>query len=636
MAEPCPTVQTVRGRHLWFRHPGGHIGNRKLADHIDVRADAGYVLLPPSVHPSGRTYAWLPGFDFDMPAPGLPPQVAAMLLRAPTELTPSPVSNGNGADIIPEGRRNAALASIAGSMRRCGLNANEIVPSLAVVNSAHCDPPLSDREVRQIADSIGRYAPAADTGGDPSAERLDDIGNAARFATQHCESARYAPGFGWLLWDGRRWRRDDGADRVMELAKATARKLYSEAAESDAAESAKRIAGWARSSASAQRLRAMVDLARSDPSLLVSADSLDADPFLLNVANGTVDLRTGTLRPHSPADLITKIAMVHFDPAATATRWRQFIREIMQADDDLIAFLQRAIGSALTGDTRDQVLFVLHGLGANGKSVLLRVLLAILGEYGGPMAFETLTSARRQNGPSEDLARLLGLRFVTASESGDGRAFNEVVLKQLTGGDPVNARFLHQNSFTFVPTFKLFVAANHLPKVRGTEHAIWRRLRLIPFAATFDNDSDARARGALPCDEQLLDKLMGELPGVLAWMVQGCLMWQRDGLGMPPAVREATNHYRSSQDVVADFIADRCIEASNASVGATDLYAAYRAWASANGERQLSQREFGDRLTERHIPVTVRGRRRTKYRLGIALKPADAAIEATLPDEPDF
>lgn len=391
----------------------------------------------------------------------------------------------------------------------------------------------------------------------------------------------------WFVWDGPRWAAENAAGEVERRAKATVRAMYAEAAREEDPDRRRALARHALRSEARERVRALIDLARSE--VPVRTGELDRDPWLLNVGNGTLDLRTGELRPHRREDLITRLVPIEYDPAAQAPTWDAFLRRIMDGNESLIRFLQRAVGYTLTGDTSEHALFLCYGTGANGKTVFLRTLLHLLGPYGKPVEPELLLTRRSDAHPT-GIADLMGARLTVALETGEGRRLNEPLVKWLTGGDKLKARFMRQDFFEFEPTHKLWLATNHKPVIRGTDHAIWRRLKLIPFAVTIPEEEQ---------DPHLVDKLRGELPGILAWAVEGCLEWQRQGLGVPDEVRRATEAYRAEMDVIAGFLADCCVVAPTAKAAGKDLYQAYVAWCEENGERPEPQRAFGMRLAER-------------------------------------
>jgi putative DNA primase/helicase len=381
----------------------------------------------------------------------------------------------------------------------------------------------------------------------------------------------------------------DETGAVERKAKETAESIYKEAATATDPDERQALAKWAVCSESEARIRAMISLAKSEPSIAVAADQLDADTWLLNCLNGTIDLRTGELRPHQRDDLCTKQVPVEYDPDASCPRWNDFLAEIMGYKLLLASFLHRAVGYALTGDTSEQVLFLLYGTGANGKSSFLETIKAVLGDYARQADPATFL-ARKHDSVRNDVARLAGARFVSAIEAEEGKYLSEALVKSVTGGDTVAARFLYSEFFEFRPQFKIFLAANHKPLIRGTDNAIWRRVRLVPFTVTIPSDQQ---------DKHLLEKLRAELPGVLAWAVRGCLVWQKHGLEEPKEVQAATESYRDEMDLLGGFLSECCIQGPAAWATAKDLYQAHALWCSANGEHQMGQRRFGINLAER-------------------------------------
>jgi putative DNA primase/helicase len=433
-----------------------------------------------------------------------------------------------------------------------------------------------------------------------------DVGNAKRLVRQHGHRLRYVGCWShWLVWDGKRWAVDT-AGSIVEAAKQITRLLHHEAMALDG-EDRSRAVKWALQSENVGRIRAMVDLARSDPAVAVDPDELDTDGMLLNVHNGIIDLRTGRLSPHDPARLITKIAGVSYDPDAVAPIFAQFLERILP-DPDVREFLARAAGYALTGDISEHKLFVAWGTGANGKTTLLETLNAVMGDYAGQLEADLLLA--RNDGHPTGIADLRGQRLVVASESDQGRRLAEGVVKRLTGGDRIKARRMHQDFFEFSPMHKLWLLTNHRPDVRGTDQGIWRRLRLLPFEVTIDEADQ---------DKRLPVKLLDEAEGILAWAVAACLRWQADGLTEPLAVQMATAAYRAEQDVLGEFLGDCCQVAEEQTASAADLFAAYSAWCSANGEEAASQKRLGTALTERGFERVKRGANRRWHWVGLGL-----------------
>lgn len=426
--------------------------------------------------------------------------------------------------------------------------------------------------------------------GEPDEVRLSDVGNSHRLLAAHGADLHFVPQWGeWLVWDGRRWQRDTKGV-VTEKAKQVVAGMFQEVAHpppSLSADERKALSKWALASESAQRIGAMIQLARSVPGIPVEPHELDANPYLLNVGNGTVDLRTGEKRAHDREDLMTKMAGTTYRPTARAERFKRFLESILP-DAAVRRFLQRFFGYCLTGAVSEQVLVVAYGGGSNGKSTLARAIQEVMGEYA--MEADTdLLLARRDTHPT-GVADLLGARFVVAQEVDEGRRLNEAQVKQLTGGDRIKARRMRQDFFEFDPTHKLMLATNHRPDVRGTDYAIWRRLKLVPFEVTITGDQQ---------DRSLPDVLRNEAPGILQWMIAGCVDWHHAGLTDPHAVRIATDDYRAAMDVLGAFIAERCVTGPTTKVASKALYADYLDWCHRTGEQPMSQRRLGQSLGDR-------------------------------------
>jgi len=480
----------------------------------------------------------------------------------------------------------------------------EILAALQVANEQRCQPPLEAEEVEKIAASVARYAPADNVvrisvnghGSSPPSQgyNLTDLGNAERFVRDHGEDVRYCyPWRKWLVWTGTRWERDD-TGKVHKLAKETVRAIYREASDAEDEDRRKALAKHATQSEAEPKIRAMLELAKSETP--ISPDTLDADPWLFNATNGTIDLRTGALREHRREDLITKLALVEYAPSATAPTWEAFLERVLPGED-LRTFVQRAAGYSATGDISEQCMFINHGTGANGKSTFQETISAALGDYAMRTPTEMLL-AKRSDGVPNDVARLKGSRFVSASETEEGRRLAESRIKDLTGQDTITARFMRAEWFDFEPVHKLWLSTNHKPEIRGTDAAIWRRIRLMPWTVSIPPAEQ---------DKKLPKKLRAELPGVLAWIVRGCLEWRHKGLQAPEEVRRATVEYRAEMDVVGAFLAECCVLGSDQDVSAADLYKAYGEWCKDTGEAQVKQRRFGGQLTERGAFERYRG-----------------------------
>jgi putative DNA primase/helicase len=417
-----------------------------------------------------------------------------------------------------------------------------------------------------------------------------DLGNAERLGALHGRDIRYVPGIGWLAWDGRRWGRDDTGE-MMRRAKVTARSIYNDAAGCDDDEERRRIAAWARTSESEARLRAMTNLAASEQQLVRRANTLDADPWLLNVANGTIDLRTGKLRGHDRADLITKLAPVEYHPDARSARWDSHLRRVTGDDDELAAFLRRVAGYTLTGDVSEEILPFLHGPGATGKTATIETIKTTLGDYASTADFETFLKRRGDSGIRNDIARLAGARMVVSVEVDDGKHLAEGLIKQITGGDTVTARYLYAEAFEYSPQFTLWLVANARPRVHADDDALWRRILQVPFTEVIPpHERDPELKRALRTDPD-------ERAAVLAWLVQGCLEWQQRGLDVPERVRDYTNEYRAENDPIAEWIADDCHLGDQHWTAAKTLRAAYEHWCEESGQKPLdASRAWGKAL----------------------------------------
>lgn len=433
--------------------------------------------------------------------------------------------------------------------------------------------------------------------------KFSDLGNAKRLVRLHGPNIRYChPWRKWFTWDGKRWAVDQTGE-LLYRAKDTIEKLWNEVANSSDDER-KAIANHALQSEAAQRITAMVKLAESEEGVPILPNVLDRDPWLLNCTNGTLDLRTGQLRPHRQSDNITKLCPVAWNPEAPCELWDRFVARILAENGALISYVQRLCGTWLTGDVSEQLVHVFYGTGANGKSVFLGAMQGILGTDYSMKAAADLLMAKQTTHPTER-ADLFGKRLACCIETEAGRRFNESLLKDLSGGDRQRARRMREDFWEFEPTHKLVVAVNHKPIVRGTDHGIWRRLRLVPFTVTIPDEEQ---------DKQLPEKLVAEYPGILAWAVRGCLDWQKNGLRCPDEVKVATEEYRDQQDVLGEFIRECCVTAPTESARATDLWKAFTEYTGS----KISQTKFGNALNERGFDRAKIGG--TVWRIGIGLE----------------
>jgi putative DNA primase/helicase len=418
---------------------------------------------------------------------------------------------------------------------------------------------------------------------------LDDDGNALRLADRFVDELRFVVGEGWYAWDGTRWRHDsDGAAmRAAREIATTMRAWAVEAARRDDKQ-AKAITAHAKRSGSERGLTAMLKLAQSDLRLVLHPERLDVDPYLLNALNGTIDLRTGELRQHDRADLITRRVASYYDPLAEAPTWIAFLERVLPAIE-LRAYEQKVAGIAAIGHNRDEQLHVKHGSGANGKTKFVETIRAALGDYAATAGAELLLAGPRHSAGQPELVRLRGARLLVASETDEGRRLNIATVKALTGGDTIAARLLYANEVVeFVPVFSPWLVTNHRPSIPEQSEAIWRRVKLVPFEVTIPRNER---------DPMLQGKLLAELPGVLAWIVRGARRYLAEGLDPPDAIEDATESYRDDENAVGRFITERC-EIGPYTEPPSVLYASWKDWCIQNGEDDGSLISFTRRLSE--------------------------------------
>ena len=392
----------------------------------------------------------------------------------------------------------------------------------------------------------------------------------------------------WTYFDGKVWKVDRSGDKVSKAAELTVRSIYREAAECENKKAREALGDHARRSESAAKIKAMLQL--SEPRLALDVTEVDPDPWLLNCQNGVVDLKTGQLLEHRPDYLIDKMVLAEYDPTAECPQWEKFLDVIMQGDKDMVFFLQKVVGYCLTGITDERAFFVLHGSGKNGKSVFCETLATLFAGYSQKISSDALLLKRYGDDAKRDLASLRGIRFVFASETAEGRRLAENKVKEIVGQDTVEGRFLYHEKFEYKPIFKLFLHTNHKPDIRGTDEAIWDRIKLIPFNHRFD--------GSVP-RRQVDEMFEREFAGILRWAVDGCLLWLSDGLETPEPVLNATKEYRNESDVLAEFLEDRCLIESGAQVVKGDLYSEYIDWTENSKERPVSKKKFAQCLLEK-------------------------------------
>lgn len=486
---------------------------------------------------------------------------------------------------------------------------------------------LTPQILQSSIQSLPPWQPPQQVAVKPNSFNKTDLGNAERLVKQYGDILRYCyERKMWLIWKGNHWKWDEGGE-VMRMAQRTVRTIYEEAAEEDDENERKKLADWAKTSESNQRLNAMVSQAQ--PLTAVHLDELDANYWLLNCKNGTIDLHTGELREHKKEDYQTLMCPYDYDPALAHPIWDTFLARVCNSKTDIITYLQRSIGYSLTGDTSEQVLFFAHGQGQNGKSTFLETFIEIMGPYSAQANIEMfLTSFKQGNaGHSEDVANLAGKRFVVASEIEEGRRLAVPKLKQMTGGEKVRASHKYEHEFEYQVTYKIWLNGNHKPEITDTTFSIWRRVKMIPFDITIPpNERDRRLR----------EKLRAEYPAILAWAVQGCIDWQSDGLKDPQEVTDAVAEYRQEQDFLMEFFHAKCFlnpKDAECTVSHKELFTAYQSWCADNSTDPVATKTFAKRLKNRRDIRKFESSGQTKWRFIRLLKTGEDQQPAMTVDE---
>jgi putative DNA primase/helicase len=438
-----------------------------------------------------------------------------------------------------------------------------------------------------------------------------DLGRARLFIEADGEDLRYCHAWRkWLVFEGGRWRVDT-TGAVQRKTKEICIGLTEMALQVEGADERKNELRYAQSWGDTAVIEKMLRAASTDERVIVDTDEIDAEPMLVGAPNGVIDLTSGTMLAHSRDRMVTKTVGTNFDAGATCPRWRQFLEEIFP-DGDVRRFVHKACGYSLTGLTTEHVFFFLHGTGANGKSSFAETMQAVFGEYARRVGDGLIRYSPHGNSPETELAELFGVRMAIGSEVEEGSRLNEKIIKDISGGDTLRGRRLYEGAFEFRPQVTLWIYGNHSPAIRGTDDGIWRRVRKIPFEARFAEGDPRR-------DPMLGSKLRSEMPGILNWLIEGCLLWQREGLTPPAVVRQAVQEYRQEEDVLADFIEDVTEEDLHSATPHAEIYEAYKAWCGENGVKHpFTSRVLVRRLNDRGWKKERTNRVKTLWR-GIKL-----------------
>ena len=522
------------------------------------------------------------------------------------------------------GKRHDSMTRMVGAWIKTGVETEECLMMANIANSQY-RPPLPAEEILSIVQGIkAKDEKKKEIATEFKLFNPTDMGNAKRVAEKCKGVIRFVPEWKkWLVWNQLSgiWQVDmDGI--VVRIVKAlpsiikeeinhiseTTLRPANKATQERLDKKVKRYTAWKTSSESARTISDAEKLLRTEPGVPLMAKILDTDKMIFNCTNGTVNLKNGELVGHNKDNLITKIVEVEYDEGAECPQWIRFLDKIMGEDKDIVDFLKRAVGYSMTGDITERCIFLLHGVGSNGKSTFINTINSLLGDYGQAASFTSFISKKNNYIPN-DIARMQGKRFISSIESEEGTQFSEALIKQLTGGDIITARFLHGEFFDFKPQFKLWLAANHKPTITGTDNAIWTRIKLIPFDVVIPEYEQ---------DKHLTDKLRKEIPGILNWAIEGCLEWQKCGLSVPEGVSLATQDYREEMDVIGCFIKEQCIVNPMVKVGSHELFKEYKVWCEESREKSLTQNKFGRKMTERGFKTNRSDSGR--FRIGIGLK----------------
>lgn len=582
-------AKSGRGYHVYYRHPEWTVKTAAgILDHVDIRSDGGYIVAPPSVHESGTVYEWVDdpsGITTAYMPEWLSELLAADAVPSPSGATTQGVDNTWAIKTLedeallvrhtPDGKRNTQLNESAFKMGQfVGANLIDAEMVKATLLSAAMMNGLSAQEAQDTIKSgftAGKKQPWVLHNGQPKdSQYLSEDSFARAFTERHGDISRYCHTAGkWFLFNGNHWG-IDGTKLVNHMVRDIIREL----------------SAGATSFNKSSVINGVEKILQSQPVHSVKSEFWDAHTYLLGTPKGTIDLKTGVLRPSCPKDAITKVTACA-PMEGSPTTWLRFLDDATGHDPDMVRYLQQICGYALTGDTKEHALFFVHGHGGNGKSVFLNTVAGILADYATTASMETFT-AQKFAQHSTELAMLVGSRLVSASETEADRYLAESRIKQLTGGDPITARFMRQDNFTFQPQFKLMIIGNHEPRIKFVDEAIRRRFNVLPFTFKPQNP-----------DKDLEKKLKSEWPQILNWMIDGCIDWQTNGLIRPAKVVAATEEYFDDQDIFGQWLNTQCtinLKMDHFKVPVSKAFESWSQFAHEMGEAAGDKQSLGRRL----------------------------------------
>ena len=596
------------GKHLYFEYPLGYTkilsSAGTVGPGVDVRADGGYVVAPPSKHASSNIYKW----DVeDAPITSLPQWMVDLIIGK--SKTFSVEFFRDQAKVIPEGKRNSTMFQIASSYRGKGFNEDEIFALLCMNNEKHCNPPLEVSELRLLAENVSLNYPsnlskAKSTICESAVNEIvsTDLdytprGLIFRYVVANIDDSRYCYKTKmWYFYDGTQWSEHSGGEPERR-AHAIVRSMKAEASMLPPGKERDDYMKFVRMASNNRQIDLAV--AGAKPHLEIGYEKLDSDPYLLNCIDGTIDLSNGTpaIRDHDPEDFITMVAPVRYDPNADCPMWKDHLSKIFMEDDETIEAFQRICGYLLVDKNPEQLIFIHWGSGKNGKSTTFNVISHILGRYATSTTPETFMP-RSKGAATNDIARLNHRRVVFTSEPDAGSTLSESFIKSATGGDAVLARYLYQEFFEFTPTFKTFLGTNHRPKLRQNDEAVWRRIVLIPYEKVFDESE--RVKG-------IEEKFHQEEDGIFQWMLRGYEKYRDEdngGLLLSTKIRSATKTYRATYDTMHEYFVERCKFEPKSSIPKADLYADFVRWTDSRSEERLTHKKFSCTIHDRYPTVT--------------------------------